>query len=146
MFKCGLKVVDPCGQGFAHVGGMGIAVGGFGALAPERLDDLAGLGLRALAAATLATLLTGCVAGLFYQFVFLPLAIGVSFPAALAVGILVGVLGQIGDLAESAFKRSAGVKDSGGFFPGHGGVLDRLDSLYWALPVTGLMLAAYGVL
>ncbi|MDH3253378.1 MAG: nucleoside permease nupX [Acidobacteriota bacterium] len=53
--------------GFAHVGGMGIAVGGFGALAPERLDDLAGLGLRALAAATLATLLTGCVAGVFYH-------------------------------------------------------------------------------
>jgi CNT family concentrative nucleoside transporter len=53
--------------GFAHVGGMGIAVGGFGALAPERLDDLAGLGFRALAAATLATLLTGCVAGLFYH-------------------------------------------------------------------------------
>ena len=53
--------------GFAHVGGMGIAVGGFGALAPERLDDLAGLGLRALAAATLATLLTGAVAGVFYR-------------------------------------------------------------------------------
>jgi CNT family concentrative nucleoside transporter len=53
--------------GFAHVGGMGIAVGGFGALAPKRLDDLAGLGFRALAAATLATLLTGTVAGVFYH-------------------------------------------------------------------------------
>lgn len=53
--------------GFAHIGGMGIAVGGFGALAPGRLDDLASLGLRALAAATLATLLTGALAGIFYH-------------------------------------------------------------------------------
>ena len=53
--------------GFAHVGGMGIAVGGFGALAKERLEDLAGLAFRALAAATLATLLTGALAGVFYH-------------------------------------------------------------------------------
>ncbi len=53
--------------GFAHVGGMGIAVGGFGALAPERMEELAGLAARALAAATLATLLTGAVAGAFYH-------------------------------------------------------------------------------
>ncbi len=53
--------------GFAHVGGMGIAVGGFGALAPERLEDIGGLALRALAAATLATLLTGAVAGAYYH-------------------------------------------------------------------------------
>ena len=46
---------------------MGIAVGGFGALAPEKLEELASLGLRALAAATLATLLTGAVAGVFYH-------------------------------------------------------------------------------
>ncbi len=53
--------------GFAHVGGMGIAVGGFGALAPSRLEDFASLALRALAAATLATLLTGCLAGIFFH-------------------------------------------------------------------------------
>ena len=53
--------------GFAHVGGMGIALGGFGALAPERRDDLAQLAVRALIAATLATLLTGCLAGVFYH-------------------------------------------------------------------------------
>jgi CNT family concentrative nucleoside transporter len=53
--------------GFAHVAGMGIAVGGFAALAPQRLEDLAALGLRALAAATLATLLTGALAGVFYH-------------------------------------------------------------------------------
>ncbi len=53
--------------GFTHVAGMGIAAGGFGALAPSRLEDLTALSLRALAAATLATLLTGAVAGVFYH-------------------------------------------------------------------------------
>ena len=52
--------------GFAHVAGVGVALGGFGALASERLGDLGQLALRALVAATIATLLTGCVAGFFY--------------------------------------------------------------------------------
>ena len=51
--------------GFAHVAAVAIFVGGTAALAPSRRDDLASLGLRALAAATLATLMTGCVAGIF---------------------------------------------------------------------------------
>lgn len=59
-------------------------------------------------------------------------------------GLVVSSVGQIGDLAESLFKREVGVKDSGGFFPGHGGVLDRLDSLYWAIPAATLLLRAFG--
>ncbi len=64
----------------------------------------------------------------------------------LVIALTVGVFGQLGDLAESMFKRSVEVKDSGTFFPGHGGVLDRLDSLYWVLPLSALSYHLFGVL
>jgi phosphatidate cytidylyltransferase len=53
---------------------------------------------------------------------------------AVIAGGLLGIVGQIGDLAESVIKRSVGTKDTGGLIPGHGGVLDRIDSLLFNLP------------
>lgn len=58
-----------------------------------------------------------------------------SWQSVIAMGVIVGIFGQIGDLAESLIKRDSGVKDSSSIIPGHGGMFDRFDSLLFTAPI-----------
>jgi phosphatidate cytidylyltransferase len=69
--------------------------------------------------------------------------LGLSVGSAAVLGLLLGAVAQIADLAESVLKREAGVKDSGTLFPGHGGVLDRFDAIFFTLPLTYLLLPVF---
>jgi phosphatidate cytidylyltransferase len=69
----------------------------------------------------------------------------VSFVAAAGLAFAIAATGQLGDLLISALKRWSGIKDSGGLFPGHGGVLDRADSFYLAVPIATILLSYISV-
>jgi phosphatidate cytidylyltransferase len=80
------------------------------------------------------------IAGIAYAHYLIPAA-PIAF--VIAVAVLGNVAGQLGDLCESAFKRGAGVKDSGTSLPGHGGWLDRIDSSLFSMPVVYALLLAF---
>jgi phosphatidate cytidylyltransferase len=84
---------------------------------------------------------------LYVQFVLRPFAqLSLSPRNLVAFAVVVSAAGQLGDLAESLLKREAGVKNSSGIFPGHGGVLDRIDSLLFVLPVAWVLFSIPGLL
>ena len=98
---------------------------------------------------------SGSIAGVAGALVTVPVMnalvlqrLGVALPLwqGLIFALVLGILGQVGDLAESLYKREVGVKDSSALIPGHGGVLDRFDSLYFVLPVAAALYRLFGLL
>jgi phosphatidate cytidylyltransferase len=133
-----LRVVEPQAQGAWRVVLLLAIV-----MASDTLAFFAGraLGRRRLAPAlspgkTVEGALGGLVGGVAGAFAVRALGLPL-IPAshALVLGVVVAALGIVGDLDESLLKRWAGVKDSGTLFPGHGGMLDRLDALLFGAPV-----------
>jgi phosphatidate cytidylyltransferase len=85
------------------------------------------------------------VTALILAAVVAPLIADLDVVAALVLGAVVAVAGALGDLAESLVKRDLGVKDLGRIVPGHGGIMDRVDAMIFALPAAHLALLALGI-
>src|SRR5213593_4798407 len=97
---------------------------------------------------TWAGAIGGVVGGLLAALAYGPLVlerVALRLELWQLVTVVVAVAAQVGDIAESLFKREVGVKDSSSLIPGHGGVLDRLDSVYFVAPVAAALLRWFGL-
>jgi len=81
---------------------------------------------------TLGGLIANAVSAGIFAWLFFP---SLSVISIMVLGLAIGISGQVGDLAESMLKRMSNIKDSGKILPGHGGILDRIDGLLFAVPV-----------
>ncbi|MGH7541798.1 MAG: phosphatidate cytidylyltransferase, partial [Gemmatimonadota bacterium] len=88
-----------------------------------------------------AALVVAPVAAALYGGYVLPSGWDFAFVHGAGIGLAVAALAIVGDLVESALKRECGVKDASSLLPGHGGLLDRLDSVLWALPTAYVVVA-----
>ena len=96
---------------------------------------------KTLAGAGGGLIASAALAAAYVPWVLRPVAqLGFAPGRALLFGVVISVAAQVGDLVESLLKRDAKVKDSSNLIPGHGGVLDRIDSLLFVLPVSYLLL------
>jgi phosphatidate cytidylyltransferase len=109
------------GDTFAYYGGRAL---GRHFLAPEVSPKKT---VEGAVAGLLGSLIAGTIGGVWF--------LGQPWLNLAGISALTAIAGQLGDLAESVLKRSVGVKDSSSILPGHGGILDRLDSLFFAAPV-----------
>lgn len=133
----GLRLISPdyLGRSWVFFVLLVITLGDTGALYTGRAIGKHRLAPNISPKKTVEGFIGGTVASVAAAIAFGMLVIpGLDVPRAVILGLVLGLLGVVGDLFESLLKRSVDIKDTSSIFPGHGGILDRIDSLLFAAP------------